>query len=99
MRTRFDLEEFEPFTFVAGGKRYAFSDLTPLARKERLATLVQEYVYKLPDQSYVYLTVVGDDDQYMSNGIARGWYVAEPMTEADALWLIGALEPFTALYR
>ena len=99
MRIRFDLKEFEPFSFVVGNKRYAFSKLEPLARKEWHATLVHEYVYKLPDQSYVYLTIVGDDDQYMSDGIARGWYVAETVEEKDALWLIEALKSFTALYK
>jgi len=98
MRVRFDLKEFEPFTFTVDGKSYAFRDLTPLARKERLPTLVHEYVFRLPRHEYVYLTVVSDEDQAVANGIYRGWYVAEILSEKDALWLIEALKPFTALY-
>lgn len=99
MRTRFDLKPLEPFTFEVAGQRYAFAHLETLARKERLATLVHEFVYKLPDHGYIYLTVVGDDDQGSGDGIARGWYVVEAMSEKDALWLIEALRPFTELYR
>ena len=64
-----------------------------------MATLVHEYVYKLPEHGYVYLTVVGDDDQYSGDGIAQGWYVAELMSDKDALWLIEAMKPFTQLYK
>ena len=99
MRIRFDLKPLEPFTFEVTGQCYGFAHLQPLARKERIATLVHEFVYKLPEHGYVYLTVVGDDDQYSGDGIARGWYVVEPMSEKDALWLIDSLRPFTELYR
>lgn len=95
MRTRFELAELEPFHFVVDDVSYRFSGAQALAKKERITTLVNEYVFKLPTGKYVYLTVVGDDDQYMENGLARGWYVAEVLPEADALCLIKALEPFT----
>jgi hypothetical protein len=97
MRTRFELAEYEPFHFDVEGVSYKFSGMLALAKKERPTTLVHEYVFKLPIGKYVYLTVVGDDDQYMKNGLERGWYVAELLSESDALWLVNALGPFTEL--
>ena len=98
MRVRFQLEEFEPFKITVDGVDYRFSSLKTLARKERLTTNVHEYVYQLPTGKYVYLTVVGDEDQKSAFGLTRGWYVAEIVSEADADWLIKSLAPFTALY-
>ena len=98
MRVHFQLEEFEPFKITVDGVDYRFSSLKTLARKERITTHVHEYVYQLPTGKYVYLTVVGDDDQNSAAGITRGWYVAEIVSKTDAEWLINSLAPFTALY-
>ena len=99
MRVHFDLKDLEPFTFRVDGVDYGISLLNPLAQKMRIPTNVSEYVYKLPTGKYVYLTVVGDEDQTSAYGIARGWYVAEVLPEKDATWLIQALEPFTRMYK
>jgi len=77
------------------GVSYPFASLETLAKKMRVATNVSEFVYKLPTGKYVYLTVVGDEDQISAYGVSRGWYVAEVISEKDALWLVKALEPFT----
>ena len=99
LRVHFDLKDLEPFTFRVDGVDYGISLLNPLAQKMRIPTNVSEYVYKLPTGKYVYLTVVGDEDQTSAYGIARGWYVAEVLPEKDATWLIQALEPFTRMYK
>jgi hypothetical protein len=94
MRTRFELAENEPLHFTVEGVSYKFSGMRALATKESHTTLVNEYIFKLPTGKYVYLTAVGDDDQYAKNGLHRGWYVAQVLPEADALWLVNALKPF-----
>lgn len=60
---------------------------------------MHEYVFRLPTNEYVYLTVVADEAGVSAFGIDKGWYVAEKLPEKDAKWLIDALEPFTALCR
>ena len=99
MRVHFQLEELEPFKITVDGVDYPYASLTPLARKERLATNVSEFVYKLPTGKYIYLTVVGDEDQTSAFGVTRGWYVAEVISKNDADWLVQSLAPFTALYK
>lgn len=99
MRVYFDLKEFAPMVFEHKGEKYPFSQLTPLAEKRRLATNISEYVYRLPTSEYVYVTVVGDEDQTSAYGIHRGWYVIETISEKDALFAIDALSKFTALYK
>ena len=98
MRIHFDLPQFAPFEIEVEGTKYAFSSMKPLAQKSRLATKVSEFVYRLPTGKYVYLTVVGDEDQTSGFGIHRGWYVAEIISEEDAKFAIDALAKFTTLY-
>lgn len=98
MRIHFDLPEFAPFEFEVEGTKYTFSSLKPLAQKTRVAPNISEFVYLLPTGKFVYLTVVGDEDQTSAYGIHRGWYVAEIMSEQDAKFAIDALAKFTALY-
>lgn len=99
MRIHFDLPEFAPFEFEVEGVKFTFSSLKPLAQKTRVATNISEFVYWLPNGKYVYLTVVGDEDQTSAYGIHRGWYVAEVMSEEDAKFAIDAFAKFTALYN
>jgi hypothetical protein len=99
VRVHFKLEEFEPFKITIDGVEYPYKSLRPLAKKERLTTNVHEYVYQLPTNKYVYLTVVGDEDQPSAFGLTRGWYVAEIISKDDAEWLIQSLAPFTAMYE
>jgi hypothetical protein len=99
MRVRFDLNAVEPFQFDVDGAIYKFQSARKLAEKRRLATNIAEYVLQLPNKKYIYLTIVGDEDQVLSNGIERGWYVAEVVSEEDAEFLIASLRPFTDLYR
>lgn len=99
MRVHFNLQDLEPLRIDVEGISYPFASLEPLARKMSLATNINEFVYKLPSGKYVCLTVVGDEDQTSAFGVSRGWYVAEILSEKDALWLIKALEPFTKLYE
>jgi hypothetical protein len=99
MRIHFDLGEFDPMTFEHNGVQYLFSDLTPLAEKRRLSTNIHEYVYRLPDEQYIYVTIVGDDEQPSSSGIHRGWYVIELLSGKEALFLIDALSKFTARHQ
>lgn len=98
MRIHFDLPEFAPFEFEVEGVKYTFSQLKPLAQKTRVATNISEFVYRLPNGKYVYLTVVGDEDQTSAYGIYRGWYVAEVISEEDAALATNAFAKFTALY-
>lgn len=98
MRIYFDLPQFAPFEIEVEGTKYAFSSLKPLARKTRRDTNISEFVYRLPTGKYIYLTVVGDEDQTSGYGIHRGWYVAEVIPEDDAKFAIDALAKFTALY-
>ncbi len=98
MRIQFDLEQFEKFTFTVNGEKYSISTLEPLAEKSRLKTNIHEYVYKLPTEKYVYLTVVGDENETSALGIYRGWYVAEILTEEDAQLMIKAIENFKAVF-
>ena len=99
MRRRFELADTEPFEFEADGSSYRFSGLRALATRENHETLVNEYVFKLPTGKYVSLTAVGDDDQYGKNGLTRGWYVAQILSESDALWLVNALASFMEASR
>jgi hypothetical protein len=99
MRVHFELKEFEPMILEHKGEKYPFSQLTPLAEKRRSATNIHEYVYKLPLEEYVYVTVVGDEDQTSSQGIHKGWYLIESISEKEAQFGIDALSKFTALYR
>ena len=71
----------------------------PLAEKGRLTTNIHEYVYKLPTDEYIYVTVVGDEDQTSAYGIHKGWYVIESISEDEAKFDIDALSKFTALYK
>ncbi len=99
MRVHFELEEFAPMVFDHQGIKYSFSELTPMAEKRRLATNISEYVYKLPTDEYIYVTVVGDEDQTSGHGVHKGWYVIESIEEKDARFDIDALSQFTALYK
>ena len=99
MRVHFDLKNFEGFSFEFKGQSYAFSRLVPHAEKRRLATNISEYVFKLPSGNFVYLTVVGDEDQTSAFGVLKGWYVVESLTNEQAVFAIDALSKFTALYR
>lgn len=99
MRVHFELDQYAPMVFEYKGVEYQFSQLTPLAEKRRLATNIFEYVYKLPTNEYIYVTVVGDGDQKSAIGIHKGWYVVEPISEEDARFDIDALSRFTALYK
>jgi hypothetical protein len=99
MRVYFDLKEFAPMVFEHKGEKYPFSQLEPLAEKRRLATNISEYVFRLPTSEYVYITVVGDEDQTSAHGIYRGWYVIEPLSKKEAEFAIDALSKFTALYK
>lgn len=98
-RIHFDLQKFEPFSIEVDDKKYLFSSLKPLSKKSLVATNISEYVYKIDSDKYVYLTVVGDEDQESAYGIQRGWYVAEIISEDAAQFLIDALSKFTALYQ
>lgn len=99
MRKHFQLQEFEPMVFEYEGVNYQFSHLTPLAEKRRLATNIYEYVYRLPTGQYVYVTVVGEEEETSAYGIHKGWYVIEPISEEEAKFDIDALSKFTALYK
>ncbi len=98
MRIRFELNDLEAFYFEFKGEKYAFSSLKPLARKERLATNIREYIYELPIGDFVYLTVVGDEDQTSGLGVAKGWYVVEELNLEEAKNSIDALAKFTVMY-
>ena len=97
MRKHFQLKQHEPMSFEHNGISYQTSNLQPLAEKMRLATNISELVYQIPTGEYIYLTVVGDEDQ--TSGIGKGWYVAEPMTEEEAKFAIDAFAKFTAMYN
>ena len=83
MRIRFDHGCTE-FKFADDDTSYDWSKLKPLAKRCRLATNICEFVYNLPGKGYIYLTVVGDEDQKTSFGITRGWYVVEKISEEYA---------------
>lgn len=99
MRIYFELEQFAPMVFEYKGKKYEYSHLVPLAQKRRLATNISEYVYQLPTGEYVYVTIVGDENQTSAYGVHKGWYVIEPISEEAAKFDIDALSKFTALYK
>lgn len=99
MRKYFELADFAPMVFEYKGEKYIYSHLTPLAQKRRLATNISEYVYQLPTNEYVYITIVGDEDQTSAYGIQKGWYVIESLSEEEAKFDIDALSKFTALYK
>lgn len=98
MRNYFELGQFEPFHVVIDGFSHPFSLLTVVAKKVRMATLIHEYVIELGTDQYYYLTVVGDEDQAMANGIGKGWYVVERLTKEDGLRDIALLSEFTKMY-
>ena len=95
MRINFDLSPLEQFSFNVLGNTYLMSDLRPLARKARAQTNISEFVYRLPDKTYIYLTIVGDEEQTSALGVGRGWYVAEVLSEESARFAIDALQKFT----
>lgn len=99
MRIHFELGEFDQMTIEHNGVNYPFSQLIPLAEKRRLATNISEYVYKLPTNKYVYVTVVGEEEQPTGNGIYKGWYIVEDISKDEAKKDIDLLSEFTAMYK
>ena len=99
MRVHFELDQYAPMVFEHKGVKYQFPQLTPRAEKRRLAANIFEYVYHLPTNEYIYVTVVGDEDQTSGFGIHKGWYLIESISEDEANFYIDALSKFTALYK
>lgn len=98
MRVEFNLKPTEELSFRVDGVSYGFSTLMPLARKERPATHIHEYVYELPQGQFIYVTVVGDEVHDYGSGVLSGWYVVEKLTQPQAEFMIDALAKFTARY-
>ena len=88
MRVSFDLNEFEPLTFIADGEHYDFSLTHPLAKKENLSENICEYVYKLNAGKHILLTVTGEEGRDFANGITCGYYEVKSLTDAGSSELI-----------
>ena len=77
MRVRFDLNEFDPFTFGVDGVPYELASVRRVDERLNQAANIDESVCELPNGKTVKLTVVGDEDQNSIFGFRRGWYVVE----------------------
>lgn len=83
MKIRFDLKPFEPFSFIADGKTYAFP-VKCLAERSDFEKSIHESVVETMDGKKIRLTVVGDEVAPSPFGVHHGWYEAQVLSEADA---------------
>lgn len=99
MRKHFKCNVSEPMLIEHNGKHYQLTRLEPLAQKTRLETRITEYVFHLQHDEYIYLTIVGDEDQPLAQGARKGWYLVESLSKAEADIEIDLLSKFTAEHQ